>query len=576
MRHTFPLLLFIFFSYQIFSQTIGDSSIVMSNEDSRKFEFFLFEGSRSKMLGQLDEAKSCFYQCYLINKDSPIVLFELAQLLSNSPTQAISLMESAVNLSPTNVFYLDYLARLYYSVGMYDRSLSTFTRIYEIDTEDQEFIYFLSKTAYNVKDYNTSLRYMNLLEEKVGSSFEITQEKFLIYGALNQKSKQEALLKSYIARVPANKEASLLLAKFYLTDLNKSEKASKILLSIKDDSTVRGQASLYLSDYYYSKLDSVQGFNYLILGLSDSYLNSFSKLQTLEKYRLDKSYTYFLQLDRTVEFLTTIQNSSKSDPAAILLLGYYYRFDKSDDITARDFFLQAITLDPTKFDAWTQVLFMYVADSNYEQVYKYSGDALIYFPTDPTILYFNGLSSSVLEKNSNALISLESARNELVFTKSENINLLVGVLSTLAEVYYRLDSTNLCFSIYEELLKIDPKNIGALNNYAYFIAEKGSDLSKAESMSSVTIQLEPGNATFLDTYAWILFKLQRFTEAKFIIERAMDNGGDSSEVVVEHYGDILSKVGSLDDAVRFWKLSLEMGNKSEKLTFKIKNQTYIE
>ncbi len=548
----------------------------MSSEDSRKFEFYLFEGTRSKMLGQLEEAKSCFYQCYLINKESPIILFELAQLLSNAPTQAISLMESAVKLAPKNVFYLDYLARLYYSVGMYDKSLETFTRIYDIDTEDYEFIYFLSKTAFNVKDYNTSLKYMNILEEKVGSSFEITQEKFFIYGALNQKGKQESLLKGYISRFPANKEASLLLAKFYLSDLNKPDKAAKILLSIKDDPAVKGQVSLYLSDYYYSKFDSLQGYNYLIDGLSDTYLNSFSKLQTLEKYRVDKSYTYILQSDKTVDFLTTIQNSSQLDPAAILLLGYYYRFDKSNNEKALDYFLQAVSLDPTKYEAWTQILFMYVAESNYELVFKYSTDALIYFPTDATILYFNGISSSVLEKNSNALVSLEAARNELVFNKSDNMNLLVGVLSTLAEVYYRLDSIDLCFSTYEEVLKIEPKNIGALNNYAYFIAEKGTNYSKAESMSSVTIQLEPGNATFLDTYAWILFKLQRYTEAKFIIERAMDNGGDSSEVVVEHYGDILSKVGSVDDAVKFWKLSSEMGNTSIKLKDKIANLIYIE
>ena len=56
-------------------------------------------------------------------------------------------------------------------------------------------------------------------------------------------------------------------------------------------------------------------------------------------------------------------------------------------------------------------------------------------------------------------------------------------------------------------------------------------------MSSFSISSYSSNGI-----AFELSKLERYSEAKFIIERAMDNGGDSSEVVVEHYGDILSKV----------------------------------
>ena len=67
-------------------------------------------------------------------------------------------------------------------------------------------------------------------------------------------------------------------------------------------------------------------------------------------------------------------------------------------------------------------------------------------------------------------------------------------------------------------------------------------------MISKCVELEPTNSTYLDTYAWVLFKRGRFFEAKYIIERAIDNGGNTSDVIVEHYGDILFKNGDVEGA----------------------------
>jgi tetratricopeptide (TPR) repeat protein len=82
-------------------------------------------------------------------------------------------------------------------------------------------------------------------------------------------------------------------------------------------------------------------------------------------------------------------------------------------------------------------------------------------------------------------------------------------------------------------------------------------LDKAEEMISNVIQLEPSNATYLDTYAWVLFKRGKYMEALFIIEQAIENGGDTMGVVLEHYGDILYKVGNKEEALKYWKMALK-------------------
>ena len=57
-------------------------------------------------------------------------------------------------------------------------------------------------------------------------------------------------------------------------------------------------------------------------------------------------------------------------------------------------------------------------------------------------------------------------------------------------------------------------------------------------MSYKTVKAEPKNSTYLDTYAWILFEKGKYAEAKIYIDDAMKNGGEESDVIVEHCGDI--------------------------------------
>ena len=73
-----------------------------------------------------------------------------------------------------------------------------------------------------------------------------------------------------------------------------------------------------------------------------------------------------------------------------------------------------------------------------------------------------------------------------------------------------------------------------------------TNLKKAEKLSSQTVDKEPKNSTYLDTYAWIFYQQGNYTLAKFYIERAFENLGKEKDpgVILEHYGDILLKSGN--------------------------------
>ena len=132
------------------------------------------------------------------------------------------------------------------------------------------------------------------------------------------------------------------------------------------------------------------------------------------------------------------------------------------------------------------------------------------------------------------------------------------------------------YQAYEKAIETYGNNVGALNNYAYYLSLEKRDLDKAEEMSYKTVKAEPENGTYLDTYAWILFVKGNYTQAKLYIDMAMKADGDKSADVVEHCGDIYYMAGETAAAVEYWKQALELGSQSAKLKQKINQKKYVE
>ena len=110
-----------------------------------------------------------------------------------------------------------------------------------------------------------------------------------------------------------------------------------------------------------------------------------------------------------------------------------------------------------------------------------------------------------------------------------------------------------------------------LNNYGYYLSLREVELEKAEKMSRITIIAEPDNPTYLDTYAWILYKSGKKELALEYIEKAIQSGGNEDPDILEHCGDILFALDRKEEALVYWKKALEVGSESEELAGKIEN-----
>ncbi len=112
-----------------------------------------------------------------------------------------------------------------------------------------------------------------------------------------------------------------------------------------------------------------------------------------------------------------------------------------------------------------------------------------------------------------------------------------------------------------------------LNNYAYYLSVEGKKLKKAYAMSRKTIEKEPDNPTYLDTFGWILYLQGKPLEAKPFFKHAMLYGGKDSAVILDHYAEVLYALEEYDLAFVYWNQAMSKNeDKVEGLEQKIKER----
>jgi Tfp pilus assembly protein PilF len=238
---------------------------------------------------------------------------------------------------------------------------------------------------------------------------------------------------------------------------------------------------------------------------------------------------------------------------------------------AREEYLSATKIDATNYMVWQQILFCDQELNDNEKLLSDCENAISLFPTEPLFYNFKSITN-YQQKNYEAALSTALTGLEYIV---DNDELKIQFLSIAGDAAHKLKKNNLVDSIYEQALLLDPKNAYALNNYAYFLSLRKEKLDKADSMSYLSLQIEPNSASYLDTYGWILYQKKEYQKAKNYIEQSLTISPNSGEVL-EHYGDILYQLGEKTEAIKYWNRALENNSSGEFLNEKIKQGKLLE
>jgi tetratricopeptide (TPR) repeat protein len=238
-----------------------------------------------------------------------------------------------------------------------------------------------------------------------------------------------------------------------------------------------------------------------------------------------------------------------------------------------------LDLNPNQLETWKKLLQLCAEANNQTEIREICTNAITYFPSESIFWFYLGLSwypeqeRTVDEKGYKEAIS--AFEKAISVSKPDDNTFISRVYGLIGDAYLYLKDRKTCYENYEKALAVHAGNILVLNNFAYYLSEDDTDLAKAERMSRLTIDAEPKNATYLDTYAWIFFKEGKYSLAKIYIERAVANEPEPSSTILEHYGDILWFNQEKEAAMEQWKKALELENPSEALLEKVETGNYI-
>ncbi len=152
----------------------------------------------------------------------------------------------------------------------------------------------------------------------------------------------------------------------------------------------------------------------------------------------------------------------------------------------------------------------------------------------------------------------------------DNINMALQFYYHLAEAYYTLQDYKKSDEYFEKYILQNANNPIVLNNYSYYLSQRGERLDYALTLSERANKLSPNEAVYEDTYAWILYKKGEVEKAKEWMGKAIKHGGDTDPDILEHYGDILMKLGESNQALLYWNKAKELGKDHPQLLEKIK------
>jgi len=239
---------------------------------------------------------------------------------------------------------------------------------------------------------------------------------------------------------------------------------------------------------------------------------------------------------------------------------------------ARESFRQALLYEQDKFALWNALVQLDLDLRDYPALHTDAAKAAELFPTQPELRLYDGIALSQLKRHDEAIEALVAGRDLVV----DNKPLEAQFWSSLGEAYNEAKDYAHSDEAFEKALAIEPDDVSVLNNYAYYLSERGDKLERAEEMSRKAINISPAVPTYLDTYAWVLYRLGRFSDARTWQEKALSSGGATDGLLVEHYGDILYRAGDPTGAVEQWKKAKALGGASEDIDRKVSEGHPVE
>lgn len=453
--------------------------------------------------------------------------------------------------------------------------------------------YLLKAMTGDTSYTSRAIKVFSDLENRVGKSAHISDLKIRAYAFAKDTAAIISELGSLYSTSPDDSYTALAVGQIF-NSIGRPDSALRYLDRACQLDSTNGSAILMRAQFLQEQGDSTAFEREALRAVRSPELEFESKMNFIVNYirTYSNDTTRRASIDSLFETLLDV-NSGEPD---VYRLYAEYLAGMQQPLQAAEQMNYAVSLEPSERNNWLFQAQMYVNAGDYKAAADALANGAEMFPGDLTFIRPEAAYRS-LSGDTDAAISLLENYPDSTITDPEELS---EFKSMLGDFYYQKHRRNDAFAAYGQALKANPYNYMAMNNVAYYYAETDTLLDLAENYARRVVRHEPDNTTYLDTYAWVLYKKGDYEAAREQIDNtlklvSLDNAIDSidsaideitikntdeaspEEVIEEvaaertaddspaapgsselfdHAGDIYFRCGKVDEAVGYWKQAL--------------------
>lgn len=552
------------FSLSVFCQEKVNNSGIKSEYS---YQYALIEASRQKMIGDVNEAVNLYLSCISTNPECDVAYYELGTVYSaiGESTKAEENMAKAYSLNSKNYWYGIAYSELLKLNKKNKESLKVLKKIHKLNKTNSLTIDFKIAEIFSEEGkYHKALNFLEDIEKENGVSEMISFKKFEIYKMQKEYDNAENVLSDLIFKAPEIAEYQILLAE-YFTERGDSLKALRAYENAYKIDSSNIYAITNLADLYSSMGDDTIAYFFLNQAFLNRNIPLNSKIQTM--MLLNKNRDMIKNNRAFIEEIITSLLSEYPENFDVITVAYDFYNGLDDHEKAMGLIKEILVKKKDDYIIWQQALYNASMLENYNELILIGEEALKYFPNKNEIYLFVGMAYFQKERFEESYSILSQA---FIFIKDSD-KIKVEFLLFLSEAAYKSNHKKEAYLYYDQLIREDPSNDFTKNNYCYYLALDSIDLLKAKEISYTTISNSPENSTFIDTYAWILFKLGDYETAKYYSKKALVINAESDPDIIFHYAEILFTLKEINLSKKYYILAQERGYDKEIIKRKLQD-----
>lgn len=551
--------------------------------DSLRSVYLYTEGIKHNTISRDSvRARTLFLEAVRNDSTFAPAWYELAANgMYDTPGEAVELARRAYRLDTTNKWYRQFYGQTLIYARQYDEALGVYRRLRTEDPKNPDNYRILAALYEQAQQPFTAIAMLDSAELRFGRIPVLSAMKRQLLVSTRQLDKAVEEAQAMVEAAPYEPQHHVVLADLYGIQGKDSLALAEYDRALAIDSTDMGTL-MALSDYYNNRRD----FRSLLAVTKRLFETDEMPLETkVRKFELLTADTrfyreYYIQLNDLAQSLAIRYPDDKG------VVELYARHLIASGELERALALYKLHIgdEPPVEDYYRSVIDIESYLQHPDSVSRYVDRALQLFPDE---IGFHLSKGHVLNYGKKYPEAIKVYKESLQYADTDSLRGaiwgLIGDTWHQKAIAGRPDddeqfdrgsarnranfrsSMKQCYNAYDRSLGYDKDNAMVLNNYAYFLSLEGRELDKALEMASRAVALTDNNPTYLDTHAWVLFKLGRTEEAKKIMQQAIALDTQGSPELLVHYGDILYALGEQFMAEVYWGKARDKGYDADQI-----------